>query len=739
MAMRWARTLVVVCLHTALSVTVCYSQSWIPIQQPNLANELRVSTALDAVSLGNPVRTTVFESPLYVPNPDRKSYDILLTYNPGNGNSSRVVIMDTGTGVVKSLDVPADINLHLPSWLIGPDGKLYMTVLDKPLHQLLCVYDPARNEFKVTPIALPVDLRGEMHPLTIGTDGKLYAFGTHPTNAVTAAQIDPNAGSVAYYGPIGPSHPASTSAVAYAGAADDRYVYIVSGKVPWYLVAYDKVTGTSNVLLQTDTLNGYMTCSMYNRYGCYAWASGLPGTDGTRKFFWLYGGKAIERLTTNEKPPWSQPAVVDPWITLPTMPEVNVTLMDPDTNGNAQIWYRTPEAKRMAPNPPPANATPRQLGWRAFQYNVPTYPATVRRIVELPDGRLFGTCGNYLGNFMYDPATGRLQHLGRLSLSQYSAVVVGKYVLMSGYPNAALYVYDTTRPWTANAAQANLTLLSETDARSNPRLIGNMTNVCGAHKMYSAAIGADGRIYFGGIWMRDGNAGGFAWYDPATNSMGGFWELFSNYPIDFITATTSGRFIVISTHRADDPLLLKPKPAQGSLFVFDTLTHTIVRQIDPLVLVKGPGPIVGVGPNQVLGWGPVADALGNTIANQSVLYGVDVATGAVAFRKTLPISLPVSIGTNQDEPFDYRLGPDGYVWTYSGTTVLRINPANAVVSPVGKLTSGGRLALSSGTMYVGGLFDLRRVDISSLGGGQTTLNTSPNPKAPPLRRIRTDD
>jgi hypothetical protein len=390
------------------------------------------------------------------------------------------------------------------------------------------------------------------------------------------------------------------------------------------------------------------------------------------------------------------------------MPEVNMIQAMPDTRGNARFWYRTPAAKAMAPKPPPPGATPKQLGWRSFQYTVPTYATCVRRLAELPDGRIFGTSGNYLGNFVYEPATGIIKDLGRLGLSHYSTAVVGKYVYMSGYPNAGLYIYDTTKPWTANSILGDWTFLSESDPRSNPRLFGYMSTVCGAHKMYGAAVGADGRIYFGGAWMRDGNAGGFAWYDPATQTMGGFWDLFSNHQIDFVTATTGGRYIVISTHRVDDPILGKPKPPQGSLFVFDTMSHTIVRQIDPILLAKGPGPIVGVTGTRVLGWGPYPDSTGAAVSGKSILYGVDVATGQIAFQKVLPVSLPVPVGSNQDEAFDFRLGPDGYVWTFTGSTVLRIDPSNANVQPTALLPTAGRMGFAGEMVYLGGTLDLRR-------------------------------
>ena len=82
---------------------------------------------------------------------------------------------------------------------------------------------------------------------------KLYAIGAHSSKRAGACQIDPEAHTITNYGAIGPSH-APDNCWGYSGAADDRYIYIVSGKVPWYLVCFDRETGEDTTLFETETV-----------------------------------------------------------------------------------------------------------------------------------------------------------------------------------------------------------------------------------------------------------------------------------------------------------------------------------------------------------------------------------------------------------------------------------------------------------------------------------------------------
>ena len=81
----------------------------------------------------------------------------------------------------------------------------------------------------------------------------------------------------------------------------------------------------------------------------------------------------------------------------------------------------------------------------------------------------------------------------------------------------------------------------------------------------------------------------------------------------------------------------------------------------------------------------------------------------LTFTKPLPCPLPVAIGSNQQEAWDFRIGPDGQVWTFLNGCLVRITPIDGEVRPVGKLAAAGRIAFSGGQVYLGGTTAVRRV------------------------------
>jgi hypothetical protein len=248
--------------------------------------------------------------------------------------------------------------------------------------------------------------------------------------------------------------------------------------------------------------------------------------------------------------------------------------------------------------------------------------------------------------------------------------------------------------------------MDEADKASNPRRVAYLgkEDVAGTHKMYAAAVGADGRVYFGGRWMRKGSGGGLAWFDPKTGEVGGTWRPFSNYQIGYMTAAADGRYVVISTHGVSDTLLDKPKPDQGKLFMYDTTTRGIVRDVEPVAKARGAGLVLAVGGSRVFGWTEDPED-----AKSSLLYGVDVSTGQVEFRKRLLFPLGVPIGGNQQEAFDFRLGPDGFVWTFMGGALVRLDPKDGSIRPVGRVHPGRPIAFAGNDLYLGGEAALRRV------------------------------
>ncbi|MGD8239399.1 MAG: hypothetical protein PVH68_12650, partial [Armatimonadota bacterium] len=181
-------------------------------------------------------------------------------------------------------------------------------------------------------------------------------------------------------------------------------------------------------------------------------------------------------------------------------------------------------------------------------------------------------------------------------------------------------------------------------------------------------------------------------------------EPLSNYQITHMATVNEGRIVVISTRRVEDEVLGKPKPEQGALFFFDTEKHEITGKLEPVLLAKGAGAIVGVGGSRVLGWTEDPED-----PKASVLYAVDVNGPRQAFKRALPYPLPVGIGSNQQEAWDFRMGPDGMVWTFMGGVLVRIAPRDGAIEPVGNPGTSGRIAFSGGRVYLGGTTAVRRI------------------------------
>jgi outer membrane protein assembly factor BamB len=332
---------------------------------------------------------------------------------------------------------------------------------------------------------------------------------------------------------------------------------------------------------------------------------------------------------------------------------------------------------------------------------------------------------------------------------------------MSGYPSSALYVWDPGARWTANISETPFGKpLAENAKDANPRRLMYMNKWAGTHKMWTATTGGDGKAYFGGRWYRNGEGGGLAWFDPKTGQGGGLAEPFTTFQIAYMTTASDGRYIVMSTICARDQTGKLPTPEHAKVFVFDTQVGKLVRDFVPVQNATRSGAIAGVGGPFILGltFDPSDRPAelkpeeqdpylkGRTLTyglrdQHSILYKANVETGEVLWRKKLPY--PVGFRTNENfahqDGFDFKLGPDGMVWTFSGArfncvnpksrwhyaytncravedektpegfrldgmncALVRIEPKDGRVHVVGKVTHTGAMAFVGKDLYLGG-------------------------------------
>ena len=662
---------------------------------PALKAQVEKAKMLAVEKVCAPMQTTRIYRPILVPNPDGKTYDVIIRYLETYWGPHTVYAFDLGTGKIHTYTEPSALPAQ-HNFMIGPDGRFYQHWSIPGKGTVLMVYDPAMNRWIHAVENLP--LSGETRPLCTGTDGMVYGAASRETK-VTAYQYDPGTGKVTDYGALGPAH-APNPSWGYSVAADDEYVYVASGKIPWYIVACNKKTGEDKVLHTMDDPRGHVGVSQ-RRYGCVATSRG----HGKTQRFWLYKGKAIPQKNAKEKPPWPEPEKAEPWVKMPPRPKLGTGNLQPRGEGKCELWYQMPGEQE----------------WKSFKYEVPTYPVAIYGVLALPDGRLVGSGGSYLGDYLYDPKTNQASHPGIIHLSQYCATVAGGKVYMSGYPSSALFEWDPGKPWTANVSEtARDKPLPENSAKSNPRRLCYLNKWAGTHKMWAAATGGDGKAYFGGRWYRNGEGGGLAWWDPKSKQGGGMAEPFTTFQIASMTTAADGRYVVMSTICARDQTGKLPTPTTAKVFVFDTQTSRLVRDFEPVANATRSGAIAGCGGPFILGitYDPADRPAelkpeeqdpylkGRTLDygvkdQRSILYKANVETGEMVWTKKLPY--PVGLSTDENfcnhEGYDFRLGPDGMVWTFTGARRICVNPGkrwyytyvNATVTRDEKLPDGYRL------------------------------------------------
>jgi len=685
-------------------------EPWRAAEQPELKQALEQAPALQTELLGEPARGVNVWERWFVPNPDGKTWDLLQIYFKEYYGPTWLHAVDLGTGVVKKQRLPDGHQFYLSGRALGFDGKYYIATPSRRTWSMgLFVYDPATNTLEDRGEIVP-GLGGEVRPLVVGPDERIYGTGTRG-NQVGLYIYDPKLGKVVKdFGAVCPGHPNGAWS-RYVMGVDDTHAYIASGMVPaWYLVAVNLKTGEQKVLLESPTERVMDIIEQFPG----AWAIVPQGDGAPNKEYWLYHGEAIPKVSGT--PPW--PKQTSPWDKAVPKPEVYFGQIDPDAQGNAVVWYRSREdAKAEEAKASPGadtQTTPEPLRWKSIRLEgVNSYPHRINPLSVLPDGRLYGTGDDYVGTFIFDPKTDQTTYCGpRTGLAPYTTIVCGDKLYSSGYAGGPLFVYDPTQTWTlGKGGPPNQPAPSEGSAASNPRRIGEFSATRVAI-MHSSALGADGRIYFGGFGERNYTGGGFGWYDPKTEKVDGFWKPLSGYAVYSLAPLQGGWLIAMSTVTAQDELNEHRAPEEAKLFIYDVQQGKIVREIVPVKRARATGLITEVAPGRLLGLTVEGADWGQPGAG--ILYGIDVATGDVLFRKTLPWRVSVDDYWPHwvDPSYEYlslTRGPDGFVWTYLKDVLVRIDSTDASVHVVGKIEPLGRPTFVGRDMYLAGTEQLRRI------------------------------
>ncbi|MBC8218613.1 MAG: hypothetical protein H8E73_09120, partial [Planctomycetes bacterium] len=520
--MRTQRVWIAVALCVAATLVVvgrcgAGEEAWRAAEQSELKEALEGAPVLKTESLGEPALGVNVWERWMVPNHDGQSWDVLQIYFKEYYGPTWLYAVDLGTKQVNKQRLADGHQFYLSGRALGFDGKYYIATPSRRTWSMdLFVYDPATNTVEERGEIVP-GLGGEVRPLVTGPDGRIYGTGTRG-NKVGLYIYDPKLKKVVKdFGAVGPSHPNGAWS-RYVMGVDDTHAYIASGMIPaWYLVAVNLESGQEQVLLVSPT---ELVMDIVESFPG-AWAI-VPQEGGApRKEYWLYHGKAIPK--TNDSPPW--PRQASPWAKAAPKPDVYFDQIDPDAEGNAALWYRSQDDAAKVPKDSP-DGSPQAQGWKSIRLEgVESYPHRINPMSVLPDGRLYGTGDDYAGVFVFDPRTDQTTILGpRPGLAPYTQILCGDKLFSSGYSGGHLFVYDPARPWTlSKGGPPGHPAPNQADARSNPRYLGDFDRTTRVGLMHSSALGADGKVYFGGFGLRHYTGGGFGWYDPKARKMEGFW------------------------------------------------------------------------------------------------------------------------------------------------------------------------------------------------------------------------
>ncbi len=667
--------------------------AWKPVSQPDLESRLAGAPQLELIdSAPPPQRCWIGHQPYVVPNPGGKSWDMIFPYYNKYRGEQEVVIHDFGSGTTSrqrlstrtgtSVLTREPVGFHMqPSYYT--DGKLVFEMYGPVI---LLIYDPQENRFTygTKPFGDEV-INGRC---TLGPDGMIYGMGwPKDKSGFVAYRFNPKTYEAKRYKVFGPANPNRRELYRKLVLSGD-WLYAGIGSRPWHLAAFNIKTQEGRLLAETKPILGdYTTINMKKVKGgvsCTihdaAHIAGVADFDEKECHIWLHNGTVSKR--SGSVPPWSdKPAeevrppqfawdrefqVWPDTFTPPSQPPLfKKDGGKPDGRGQVALKYRFDQKR----------------AWKTLSYQVTMYPGMFRRLKEINSHVLFATDDGYGQHVFYCLKTHRIMRVGG-TLSPYSIGLCKGKLYVSGYPSSQMYEYDFGRP------------IGLRETEPNPRFLGYIAKKIDTHCPLAGTVcGSDGNIYCAGTtYGRRREGGGFGWYNPEDGSIGG--EPFEGHRFFWMTCACKGRFILLSSKLGGN----------GELFCWDSQKHTMVYQ---KTLFGGgrPGPLVEALPEGLV--------IGHH--DKGILYGLKAETGEILWKKKVPSGPVTSFSQVRRHAYCFRRGPDGFIWSFFGKTLVRIDPRTAYIEPVGKVGDPAQIAFANGTIYMAGGNRLREIKLPEEG------------------------
>jgi hypothetical protein len=576
-----------------------------------------------------------------------------------------------------------DINLdtgdfHLVDGVLGrpgPGGTLYHPDYEKVFigssdPGYFMEFNPVTGEVGVFG---PVADKG-VQTAVIGKDGAIYLGECCQGQA---ERFDPASGQLESFGRMDPDYDLDINyQYTYTIGGDERYIYAGMGKIPFYLVIYDREQNSREIFFKDDNDADAAIVKSINGDFYYRRSSENAGT-----LWYLLENGQLQEI----EPPPSDTLVE--WYNRGNITreatefvteygiEVNLDYSNPDSgNGNKVIISWREDGGTY---------------WNEVEVTgFSLLPGNLKRLYPYGNNKFFGFMDFYGPVFIYDLEILTTTTLGRPLRSLYAALVEpdNDDIFLSGYPATTMY-YDISQPWSLTRS------VDINDPAINPhRFLLSGEGVSGKYHYYLAR-GADEKVYVGVQHERESTGASLGWYDPKTKESGGLRQPFENENISDLIAVDNGNKIVFSSKTMTGD-------TEGKLFVFDVNSGQIISNHVPIDGVLDAGKIIEFETNQIFG------ATGN------IIYRYDIENNQLIYQIDLGKELFAGI-----RAFDQQMamGCDGRIYVFADQDLLRVDPHDGsfetllTSDPASIVFNHGDLYLYNGSSFsrVSGLLESR--------------------------------
>jgi hypothetical protein len=305
----------------------------------------------------------------------------------------------------------------------------------------------------------------------------------------------------------------------------------------------------------------------------------------------------------------------------------------------------------------------------------PGQPINIHDVEAGPDGKIYS--GGYLAGNMgvYDPATGKTEHLSGSGQTE-GLVFIGKKMYMGVYPTARIFEYDTEKPWTGTKPA-----FIEPEKGANPEQIFSLEdnpNIAGytnQDRPFAMAGAEDLQKLIVGTVPKNGMLGGAlaVWDVKERGEPEVYWNVVPDQSIVSLAYRDGVAYGGTSIYGG---LGSKEKAKEAELFAWDVAGKKKLYSLVPMpgkpaitqLLARPDGKIWGLAGGDI--------------------FVFDPATQRVVAQKT---AVPGAGGMWRDGSL--RNGNDGMVYGTAGQKLFRVDPKTMDVKVLAqgadKVTVGG--------------------------------------------------